>query len=135
MKAFMTLHHYAALKTATWIFGLGAALLYVMDPTEKVALIAMIPGAITGIGLIFFRISDKKESRRERALDREEATRQFNVLHTIGTDTAAKVDGILSGKDEKLVTRTTELSESRQRTARLEGAKEGSDSERNKDNT
>lgn len=131
----MTLHHYAALKTATWIFGLGAALLYVMDPTEKVALIAMIPGAITGIGLIFFRISDKKESRRERALDREEATRQFNVLHTIGTDTAAKVDGILSGKDEKLVTRTTELSESRQRTARLEGAKEGSDSERNKDNT
>jgi hypothetical protein len=135
MKAFMTLHHYAALKTATWIFGLGAALLYVMDPTEKVALIAMIPGAITGIGLIFFRISDKKESRRERALDREEAIRQFNVLHTIGTDTAAKVDGILSGKDEKLVTRTTELSESRQRTARLEGAKEGSDSERNKDNT
>ncbi len=131
----MTLHHYAALKTATWIFGLGAALLYVMDPTEKVALIAMIPGAITGIGLIFFRISDKKESRRERALDREEAIRQFNVLHTIGTDTAAKVDGILSGKDEKLVTRTTELSESRQRTARLEGAKEGSDSERNKDNT
>ena len=131
----MTLHHYAALKTATWIFGLGAALLYVMDPTEKVALIAMIPGAITGIGLIFFRISDKKESRRERALDREEAIRQFNVLHTIGTDTADKVDGILSGKDEKLVTRTTELSESRQRTARLEGAKEGSDSERNKDNT
>jgi hypothetical protein len=55
---------HGALKIATWIFGIMAAVVVAMDPTVKVALIAIIPLTITSTGTLWMAWLTRRDARK-----------------------------------------------------------------------
>ena len=128
----MTIHYYAALKTAMWVFVPTGIIITAINPNVETALIAAVPGTITGLLLYFSQRSSRMADKMDRQRLFDEGVRQFNVLHEIGSATAAKVDGINSSLAEKLTERNVQLRDVSKQLARAEGVKIGSDSERDK---
>ena len=56
--------HIFAMKIALWVTGVGAAAIVAMDPSVKVALIAIIPLTITSLGTLWMSWLTRRDARK-----------------------------------------------------------------------
>ncbi len=106
----MAIAHYAALKTATWVFGLVGAAIFVMEPTVKVALIVALPLTITSVGNFILGVLNRAGQKRSQAQ---------------GERIQESVDGNFSKLWEKQQSQSEKLHISEGKLSHAEGRREG----------
>jgi hypothetical protein len=124
----MTLpHYYGAVKLATWIAGLATAAtaaLFAMEPSVQIALIAIIPLTLTGVGTLWMQLLARKDAREIRE-DTKKSLANQDAMKT-------SIDGHFSELLASDQRRSVELIDKTDRLAHAEGKAEGAESERSR---
>jgi hypothetical protein len=110
----MVIHHYAALKVMTWVFGgmfAVAAVVAALDPT-KIIVAAMIgiPGSISSIGVIYFGIVQRRDARQQREDAKQLLSQQLEMKSSVdGMNTDLRKTIEIKTLDATNLAKVTEL--------------------------